>query len=565
MLSNSACSDAYSSAGHAITSNMLCAGSLSGGIDSCQGDSGGPLFIDAAPTTSSSSSSAPLTHPTLIGIVSWGVGCGWANHPGVYTRVSSFRAWVEQLMDVVPPSPPPPRPPPPPPSQPPSPPSPPERPSPPAPPPSPPQPPLAPSPSPPPPPPPQSVQCACASTSISGGAQTERPAGCTDFWCYVHGGTDCQAATPSTLYPGDANTVGAAWVDCAAPPHPPSPPAPPSPPPSPPTNPLLESIGVLCANHCDDGMSSYSSDGDCDDGGEGSEYSLCGLGSDCADCGARTPAGSSEAEWCSSALSVWAGEWGHDQATDRTQIGLHSAAGLASADSATADVIASNDAHNWSPAYGVVHGSSHITMEFSTATGLVSLDGNLEATIDTSVSPLGWLIKWSNDAYWFKTAATTLCSLAPAPPPPPRSHPARPPSTPSPPLPPPSPVLDFSVCREQCGSRYGTGMEWSDDGLCDDGGINSAYDVCYLGNDCMDVSAPLWHTHTHTHQSFQAPAQSHTPNVAPQRLHYHAHAPRPTAHAPPLTPHRPRVARACAVRPARLPRWRLYKHLPVAR
>ena len=35
----------------------------------------------------------------------------------------------------------------------------------------------------------------------------------------------------------------------------------------------------------------YGSDGDCDDGGDGAEYSICPLGSDCRDCGARAVVG----------------------------------------------------------------------------------------------------------------------------------------------------------------------------------------------------------------------------------------------------------------------------------
>ena len=39
---------------------------------------------------------------------------------------------------------------------------------------------------------------------------------------------------------------------------------------------------VSCTNTC-----SYAGDGDCDDGGPGSDFSLCPLGTDCTDCGPR--------------------------------------------------------------------------------------------------------------------------------------------------------------------------------------------------------------------------------------------------------------------------------------
>jgi hypothetical protein len=40
--------------------------------------------------------------------------------------------------------------------------------------------------------------------------------------------------------------------------------------------------GMLCTETCQ-----YSNDGECDDGGEGSSFSLCDLGTDCLDCGPR--------------------------------------------------------------------------------------------------------------------------------------------------------------------------------------------------------------------------------------------------------------------------------------
>jgi secreted trypsin-like serine protease len=68
-----------------ITDNMICLGEEEGGKDSCQGDSGGPAAAETTPAL-------------LVGIVSWGKGCARPKLPGVYTRVSSIKVWVEETM-----------------------------------------------------------------------------------------------------------------------------------------------------------------------------------------------------------------------------------------------------------------------------------------------------------------------------------------------------------------------------------------------------------------------------------------------------------------------------------
>eukprot|EP00804_Cyclotella_cryptica_P009154 CCRYP_003219-RA/>CCRYP_003219-RA protein AED:0.11 eAED:0.11 QI:116/1/1/1/0.5/0.2/5/1047/658 len=61
---------------------MICA--LEPGQDACQGDSGGPLILKGSSTG----------QDVLIGVVSWGHGCGEASQPGVFSRVSDAFDWI---------------------------------------------------------------------------------------------------------------------------------------------------------------------------------------------------------------------------------------------------------------------------------------------------------------------------------------------------------------------------------------------------------------------------------------------------------------------------------------
>jgi len=67
-----------------IISSMLCAGQKS--MDSCSGDSGGPMVVGNGNTWEQ------------VGVVSWGIGCGKAHFPGVYTRVNEMTSWIQKVQ-----------------------------------------------------------------------------------------------------------------------------------------------------------------------------------------------------------------------------------------------------------------------------------------------------------------------------------------------------------------------------------------------------------------------------------------------------------------------------------
>lgn len=72
-----------------VDNTQLCAGSHDSEKDTCQGDSGGPLQV---------------FHPnqycmySIIGVTSFGKGCGLAGTPAVYTRVYTYVPWIENIV-----------------------------------------------------------------------------------------------------------------------------------------------------------------------------------------------------------------------------------------------------------------------------------------------------------------------------------------------------------------------------------------------------------------------------------------------------------------------------------
>ncbi|XP_037050829.1 serine proteinase stubble-like isoform X2 [Bradysia coprophila] len=89
VINNTICESMYRNAGYIehIPHIFICAGWRKGGYDSCEGDSGGPMVIQRDDKRF-----------LLAGVISWGIGCAEPNQPGVYTRISEFRDWINQIL-----------------------------------------------------------------------------------------------------------------------------------------------------------------------------------------------------------------------------------------------------------------------------------------------------------------------------------------------------------------------------------------------------------------------------------------------------------------------------------
>uniref|UniRef100_A0A1B0GIB3 Putative trypsin-like serine protease n=1 Tax=Lutzomyia longipalpis TaxID=7200 RepID=A0A1B0GIB3_LUTLO len=72
-----------------LDESQLCAGSHDEEKDTCEGDSGGPLQIF---------NNDVYCMYNVIGVTSFGKGCGTAGQPGVYTRISHYIDWLEKTL-----------------------------------------------------------------------------------------------------------------------------------------------------------------------------------------------------------------------------------------------------------------------------------------------------------------------------------------------------------------------------------------------------------------------------------------------------------------------------------
>lgn len=68
--------------GPKYTSKQLCANAP--GRDVCNGDSGGPLMWRQM----------PANKVFVVGVVSYGMICGYLQYPAVFTRTSDYEEWI---------------------------------------------------------------------------------------------------------------------------------------------------------------------------------------------------------------------------------------------------------------------------------------------------------------------------------------------------------------------------------------------------------------------------------------------------------------------------------------
>jgi len=92
---------AYYKGPNALPPGAICAKAMpvrGGDGGSCQGDSGGPLLLDDKVNGSATLERQQRHAYLLAGVVSRGPGCGMPGVSYVYTRVSSYAAWIAKAQ-----------------------------------------------------------------------------------------------------------------------------------------------------------------------------------------------------------------------------------------------------------------------------------------------------------------------------------------------------------------------------------------------------------------------------------------------------------------------------------
>ena len=87
MVSHQECKENYTASNEYVGPNEFCAGKP--GIDSCQGDSGGPVVW----------TDGPERRAIVVGVVSWGIGCGSPGFAGVYAGVAYYLNWIKSVTE----------------------------------------------------------------------------------------------------------------------------------------------------------------------------------------------------------------------------------------------------------------------------------------------------------------------------------------------------------------------------------------------------------------------------------------------------------------------------------